>query len=87
MIYKYTVGALPFTDIDVALPADHTILHGAIQDEKFCIWALVDTKRTSCVLRFRMYCTGEPIPSAEKLTYLTTVQDGPFVGHIFIEKL
>jgi hypothetical protein len=89
MIYKYTLGPLPFTRETLLLPESFTILSGALQNEKFCVWVLLDEKKksTEAPVVFHMYCTGEPLSNLNALTYIATVQDGPFVGHIFMERL
>jgi hypothetical protein len=82
-IWKFTIGQLPFIEYDRFVP-QCTLLHAGLQDGKFCVWGIVDTLSSATQkLHLRMYTTGEAIPDSEHLSHLATVQDGPYVAHIF----
>lgn len=82
-IWKWPlVGALD----EESMPKGTTILCVQMQTTVPTIWALVDTEQMETERRrFRIYGTGREIPS-ESGIYIGTVQNGPFVWHIFEEK-
>lgn len=71
--------------IPLNLPEGARILSVQPQEEKTCLWALVDTDRPREVRFFRLYDTGAPIDPAlaERMRHLATVQKGVYVTHVF----
>ncbi len=78
-IYKYE-----FEDgRGVEMPIGAKILTIQNQNNRAYIWALVDTD-VECDFRyFTIVGTGQDFPEADDFTYINTIQDGPFVWHIF----
>ena|SRR3990167_3802754 len=85
-IHKYH---LPFGDaIEVQMPAGAEILAFAPQGDEpgnLFLWALVNPINPWEIRRFVLRGTGHPIDdgSVSKATHVGTVQDGPFVWHLF----
>ncbi len=100
-VYKYPLGILDTGDLrEIEMPQGARILGvqvvkamggylGVLEVETPCIWALVNTEEGKTVRRmFRVYGTGRPIKEPlESLTYIGTVQTGPFVWHVFERKI
>jgi hypothetical protein len=77
-IYKYELK-----EGSVEMPIGAKILSIQYQNNRPYIWALVDTD-VECEFRyFALVATGEDFPEADDFTYINTIQDGPFVWHIF----
>lgn len=78
-IYKYK-----FEDgRPVEMPIGAKILSIQTQNDRPYIWALVDID-VECEFRyFSIVGTGHDFPEADDFTYINTIQDGPFVWHIF----
>jgi hypothetical protein len=77
-IYKYELK-----EGSVEMPIGAKILSIQYQNNRPYIWALVDTD-VECDFRyFTIVGTGEDFPEADDFTYINTIQDGPFVWHIF----
>lgn len=85
-IFKYS---LALTRVQgVSMPRNAQILSVQYQEGLLCMWALVDgaaepVKREICI-----YGTGHevfvaPTRRAVLLSYVGTVQQGPFVWHVF----
>lgn len=83
-IYKYP---LDITDEQtVMMPCTHKILSAQIQKGSLYVWAWVDTNSTEMSVKFAVVGTGNPIPfhiDPDKCKFISTVQDGSFVWHIF----
>lgn len=86
-IYKYPIELIEVQDVE--LPAGAEILHVAFQQlsQQFCLWAIVDPETTQIVSRtIKIYGTGHPLKidtPDQTLNYLGSIQDEPFVWHIF----
>lgn len=80
-IYKYPIE---ITDSQaVLIPVDAKLLTVQIQNEKLCLWAMFDEKKHISKLRtIEVFGTGNLIPPGNRV-YISTVQDGVFVWHIF----
>ncbi len=76
---------------DIEIPWDHKILKVAAQDERICLWTLVNTKAEKVQETFHVYGTGHQIDKregpqvTEDLEYIGTahLQKGVFVFHVF----
>ena len=84
VIYKYD---FPLQDVvDLLLPVGSKILKIEPQNNKPKYWLLRpvdDTNSRVEVRRFRVYGTGHYIEDIERLTHITSFQDGDFIWHIF----
>ena len=77
-IYKYELK-----EGSVEMPIGAKILTIQTQNNRPYIWALVDID-VECEFRnFAIVGTGHDFPEADDFTYINTIQDGPFVWHIF----
>lgn len=54
-----------------------------IQYEKICVWAVVDTDEPPVTKHIGVFGTGNPLPEDKNLRHIGTVQQPPFVWHIF----
>ena len=80
-IYKYQI-----VDGKIEAPAGSQILTCQLQRGEFCVWALVNPEVTELnTWDVRVLGTGQDFDSVG-WAYLSTVQDGPFVWHIFYRK-
>ena len=68
-VIKLPKGADPFT--------------AQFQGEQLCVWAAIDTEEELEDREFRIIGTGEPLDLSGVFRFLNTVQQGPFVWHIF----
>lgn len=59
------------------------ILCVQMQDGVPCLWAMVDPEAQSFPRTIVCYGTGAHIREKNLLTYIDTVQDGPYVWHFF----
>lgn len=83
-IYKYP---LAITDTQtVKIPSEHKILTAQMQAGALCMWVGVDTKTDSEDVEVKIIGTGNPInqDALDGFDYLTSVQDGSFVWHVFV---
>jgi hypothetical protein len=85
-VYKY-----PFSiadDFKMSFPKGVRLLCVQTQQEKPCLWALVDPDvEPTVVVKFHLAGTGHPIDiPAQNLSYFDTFQmyDGSLVFHLFI---
>lgn len=81
-IYKYTL--LLRDEQSVRLPVGAKVLTAQQQGIDICIWAEVDPKARLAVRKFWIVGTGHPVPSSGAC-YLSTVQMGAFVWHVYTE--
>jgi hypothetical protein len=85
-IYKYE---LPYLDqVVILMPKGAKPLCAQIQSDELFLWAMVDREQPLERRVFRVVGTGEPIPDADSLVYLDTIQieDGRIrnlVFHVF----
>ena len=83
-IYKYK---LLTTSTTLDLPLNGNVIKVDVQNDEVCIWVLFheeDEKNTE-PRKFQIVGTGEPFDAEHRLMYLDSVQQGPFVWHIFEE--
>jgi hypothetical protein len=78
-IYKYELK----DGRGVEMPIGAKILSIQNQNNQPYIWALVDTDAECDFRYFTIVGTGHDFPEADDFTYINTIQDGPFVWHIF----
>lgn len=84
VIYKY-----PFTITDhvvVSMPAGATVVHAAApagprSSSTLTLWARVDPHAPVVDRRFELRGTGQPLGTVGM--HIATIQDGPFVWHLF----
>ena len=67
---------------EAKVPLGARFLHVGMQDDSLCAWAEVESEAPELNRRFSIVGTGQaPPPTAE---YLGTVQQPPYVWHIYI---
>ena len=69
-----------------SMPRGFRIVKVGIQDDMPYFWALVNTEAPLEVTVFVIYGTGHLISSLQKLGYVDTFRQGPFVWHLFVER-
>ena len=87
-IWKFKVFTLIDSRGSVDMPKGAKILSIGLQEDDVCIWALIDTKNESKLIKrqFRLFGTGWEIKEPLKnLNYIGTVFMQTFVWHIFEE--
>jgi len=82
-IWKYELDRAGATVLQ--MPAGATIIHVALQGTFICLWAIVDPRLPKEPRCISVYGTGNPLDQ-EARNHLGTVQEGPFVWHVFGEK-
>jgi hypothetical protein len=75
-IYKYTITGRN----KIEMPIGASILSVNMQGRDYCIWALVDTERSTEARDFEVVGTGWELD--DNMHYIGTCYDGPFVWHI-----
>lgn len=85
-IWKYL---LDIADIQIInLPGHSKPLSVQVQNGELCLWALVEeTMPLRWSWRVRIVGTGHPFPDYLTCQFLGTVQMGPLVWHVFVERL
>jgi len=72
------------TNQTIKMPYDPEILYIGIQNEKICLWALVDTDHKSENINIEIYGTGNSINSKMDIdNHLGTVQLNSIMWHVF----
>lgn len=84
-----TIWKFPLARVDrqsVNVPRGARFLSAGVQAGQIVAWALVNPHAPDEVWTVLVIGTGNPIPpdSLTGMAYLTTVQDGPFVWHVFV---
>jgi len=77
-IWKYTLQIDDGEMID--MPRGARPLAVQVQAGDMCLWAAVDSRAPLVRHKFNIGGTGHPLPDGE---YIGSVQDGPYVWHIF----
>lgn len=82
-IHKYQLDTIDFQQID--MPKGSEILCIQSQNERPCIWAIVDTNMPLKKRAFEIYGTGHPISDGLNRKYIGTyqLQNGALVFHCF----
>ena len=83
-IYKYPLNMLD--EQTIIIPENHKILCVHMQGQTPCMWAMVDPNKTNISLKILVYGTGTPIVDPEMLSYISSIQIGFFVWHIFTKE-
>jgi hypothetical protein len=78
-IYKYELK----DGRGVEMPIGAKVLTIQTQNGLPYIWALVDTDAECDFRYFTIVGTGHDFPNADDFNYISTIQDVPFVWHIF----
>jgi hypothetical protein len=68
----------------IELPAGYKIIDVQEQNGNICLWAIVDPNNELSKVETRAIGTGMNVP--EGYNYLSTVQQGVFVWHIFFRE-
>jgi len=82
VIYKYEL--LIADNQKVELSEDFEILTVQNQDGKLVMWVLIDPDMPECKVNVNIIGTGNPIYNSSVGEYISTVQMGMFVWHVFI---
>lgn len=85
-IYKYPIN-LTTEKQRLCLPENSQLLSVQMQNEKLCVWALIDESQPMSMVRFHIFGTGDNLPDDLNAVFLGTVQDGIYVWHVFYERL
>lgn len=88
IIYKYpiTSSQMPVSVCTMRVPENNVPLCIQIQNNQICLWTLVDTEEPLVLREFLIMGTGHLMPK-DGVMYLGTVQQPPFVWHIFERKI
>ena len=65
----------------ISIPKYPEFLSVQFQGDELCIWAVVEPENEKKKHRIRVVGTGHPLP--EGCIYIGTVQDRPYVWHVF----
>jgi hypothetical protein len=82
-IFKYPIQ---ITDVQtLSMPEAAEILTVQIQDGVPCLWAIVDTQVVNQERVIEVFGTGRPLHQDMGISrvYIGTVQERPFVWHVF----
>ncbi len=82
-IYKYEIEERDV--VVLQLPEHASILKVARQGDKIYAWVGGNIKNKIVPQTLRIFGTGHPIPTDERLLYLDTVIMSQFVWHIFLK--
>lgn len=88
-VYKYVLSQYPVEDgnyIKVRMPYGAKFLTVQEQRNELCVWALVDPNEPEVTRIFEVIGTGWVFENADVTEYLGTVQKGPLVWHVFVDK-
>lgn len=81
-IWKYELE--PADRQQVLMPKGAAILCVQKQSGGLCLWAMVDSQEKTEPREIALFGTGNPIDvHPERLKYIGTAQQGPFVWHVF----
>lgn len=85
-IFKYELSRESAYDIPVETPAVADFLDAQMQRGSLCVWMLVDPEQETVTRLFHVVGTGHELDDKwlDKVIYLSTVQDGPYVWHVFV---
>lgn len=77
-VFKYLVNQKP-----IPMPTNAKFVHFGIQGNETFAWFEVNPNLPSVMKHIRVYGTGHSIPETSK--HLASLQDGPFVWHLYEE--
>lgn len=82
-IWKFPLAITDEQPINV--PSGFVPLSVQMQNRELCLWAKVKPGKTEKIKTVYVVGTGNPMPSeASDAVFVGTVQNGPFVWHVFI---
>lgn len=70
----------------VSMPRGARILSAQLQGDELCLWAEVCPKNPLTKYDFKIRGTGHQYLPSDGLEYLSTVQQGYFAWHVFVDK-
>lgn len=82
-IWKFELQTGNETETEIRMPRGAKILTVQYQNGILCIWALVDLTEPPETRLFALYGTGWDFEYDPSMIYIGTVQNPPFVWHIF----
>lgn len=80
-----TIWKFPLAITDqqaISMPSYADIVSVQRQGDSLCLWAIVAPENPQQRRDIRIVGTGHPMPD-DRLVFIATVQDGPFVWHVF----
>jgi len=80
-IHKYILQIDGIIVID--MPIGSKILDVQNQDNRICMWVIVNTELETEERVFQIIGTGHQLLGRTEKKYIGTVQQGPFVWHVF----
>ncbi len=80
-IWKYQFDSRTL-EMNKMIPVGSLLLDVQVQNDSICAWFLVETDNELVNLKLNAYMTGEDLPD-DSGVYVSTVQLGEFVLHIF----
>jgi hypothetical protein len=84
IIYKYQLLLTPGR-VRIRVPYVGEIIHTGEQNGMFTLWYLHDPNYESRkYLKFEIYATGQPIEESHNIKHVNSVQEGPYVWHVFL---
>ena len=81
-IWKYKLEIVDEQFIEIPFGYNSKLLSVAMQDERLCLWAIVEPEKDTKTAQIRIFGTGNPHYSGS-LEFLGTVQEQFFVWHVF----
>lgn len=81
VIYKYSIKPLASL-VDVQMPFGAHILTAQMQGDVLCLWAMVNPEAVTVSRHIEIIGTGNPFTESHR-RHIATVQDGPWVWHVF----
>ena len=81
-----TIWKYPFEitgPFELMLPTEARVLSVGVQDERPCMWVLVEAENLLEERRFVIVGTGHPAPKPTTSEHIGTFQQSPFVWHLF----
>jgi hypothetical protein len=84
-IYKFALSRLESCPV-VDMPCGAQILDVQVQNDKICLWAIVESTEKFEARKFFVVGTGHPLPPNAGAHIGTVQSKGPFVWHVFEER-
>lgn len=82
-IYKYELSRTSVPQA-IQMPINSTIIKAEMQNDIFCIWAIIATEAKTEFRTFVIIATGELITfSINEMQHIDTIIEKPFVWHVF----
>jgi hypothetical protein len=69
----------------ITMPKGTAILSVQMQGNQLSLWALVNERYDDSPCRVHIVGTGHPADHVLAMPFVGTVQDGPYVWHVFAE--